>query len=213
MPTYSIKIPGAGEYKVNSPEELTNEQVYFAVQQQLQAEAPPQAPDEPQGESGFMPGVKSSIERLKGDYQAFRAAQGDKEAAALAAEHRKRAGQILKMPEFSEHPLDYVTSLLGSSVPYMAAPLVAGAVASPAGVAASLGLAGLASGAQFTGSGLSRQLEEGTRPEDLNVGRAVAAAIPSAALDVIGLRYIPGIRGIFGAAGLRIGERSGRNCQ
>jgi hypothetical protein len=44
-------------------------------------------------------------------------------------------------------------------------------------------------------------LEEGTAPEDLQLGAAVAAAIPQAALDTAALRFIPGINKLFGKFG------------
>jgi len=44
-------------------------------------------------------------------------------------------------------------------------------------------------------------LEEGTAPEDLKLGAAVAAAIPQAALDTAALRFLPGVNKLLGKFG------------
>jgi len=168
------------------------------------------AAPKPQPKAGFMPNVKAGIERMKGDYYAGLAALGRPGAAAEAAAHRQKAAEIAYTPEFTEHPLDFLTSVAGGSVPYMAAPLAAGAAATPLGALGAMGAAGAASAAQFTGSNLSRQLEEGTRPEALSLGAAAAAAVPQAALDVIGFRYIPGIRTLFAKAGVPLSNEAAK---
>jgi len=199
MTIYSVQGPDGRIYDIEGPEGASERQIIAALQRHLgsQVEAP-----KPQPKAGFMPNVKAGIERIKGDYYAGLAALGRPGAAEEAAAHRKKAGEIAYTPEFTEHPLDFLTSVAGGSVPYMAAPLAAGAAATPLGTLGAMGAAGLASGLQFTGSDLSRQLEEGTRPEALSLGAAAAAAVPQAALDVIGFRYIPGIRTLFAKAGV-----------
>ena len=206
MPTYDVSIPGKGTFTVNSPEDLTDEQAYYAVMQQLRAEAAPKEP-EPQPQTGFVPNVRAGVERLKGDYYAFLAGMGQPGAAEEAERYRQKAAQIATVPEFTDKPFEFLKSVAGGSVPYMAAPLAAGLAATPLGVPAAIGASGLASAAQFTGSNLARQLEEGTAPEQLGMGKAAAAAVPQAALDVVGFRYIPGIRKIFGSAGVQIGNK------
>jgi hypothetical protein len=161
----------------------------------------------PQPQSGFKANVRAGIERLLGDKDAFLAGLGVEGAAESAAAHRKKAAQIAFTPEFTDQPFEFFKSVLGGSLPYMAAPLGLGLAATPLGVPAAIGASGLASAAQFTGSNLTRQLEEGTRPEDLGLGKAAATAVPQAALDVIGFRYIPGIRKIFSSAGVQIGNK------
>lgn len=214
MPSYRVDIPGKGSFRVDSPEELTDGEAYYAVMRQLQSAPEPAPEPEAKPESGPIAAAKASLERLQGDWEAVKARFGSEGAAERAAAHRREAERIFKMPSFTEHPVDYVTSLLGASAPYMAAPILAGLAATPAGAIPALAATGLASAAQFTGSGLSRQLEEGTRPEELNLGAAVAAAVPSAALDVFALGKIPGIRNIipgvkqvFGQAGIQIGNK------
>ena len=173
-----------------------------------QLSTPEAAAAEP--ETGFVAGVKSGFENLKGDIGAIGAGLGIEGGAEYSTAQREKAGQIFKQAEFSEDPIDYVTGLLGQSVAYMAAPVVAAGLASTAPVSGALGLgataagllgAGAASATQFTGSNLSRQLEEGTAPEDLQLGAAVAAAIPQAALDTAALRFLPGVNKLLGKFG------------
>ena len=163
-------------------------------------------------ESGFTAGFKSGIESLKGDIGALGAGLGFEGGAEYAKQQREKAAQIYETPKFTEHPLDYVAGLLGQSAAYMAAPAAAalGAAALPltgaAATAAGLGAAGLASATQFTGSNLSRQLEEGTAPEDLKLGYAVASAIPQAALDTVSMKMLPGVGRLLGKWGVEATE-------
>jgi hypothetical protein len=165
--------------------------------------APKEAP-----QSGFLPAAKAGYQELKGDIAALagRAGLTDVEAAEkYRAERKAEAKNIFKPTEtWSEAPITKGLELLGGSLPYMAAPLAAGAVA-PAG-AATLGAAGLASLAQFTGTNLSRQMDEGKALKDTSLAAAAAGAVPQAALDIIPMaRFIPGVRQIFGYAGKKIG--------
>jgi hypothetical protein len=168
-----------------------------------------------QPETGFMPALRAGFEELKGAAGAIGAAAGVEGAEQYAAEKRKRAAEIYRQPEFTEAPVSYLTGLLGQSLPFMLAPVaagVAGAAAVPAGATAltsslAAGLsAGLASAGQFTGTNLQRQLEEGKRGEDLEVAKAVGAAIPQAALDTLSLRMVPGLGRVFGRAGIEMTE-------
>ena len=168
-----------------------------------------------QPETGFMPALRAGFEELKGAAGAIGAAAGVEGAEQYAAEKRKRAAEIYRQPEFTEAPVSYLTGLLGQSLPFMLAPVaagVAGAAAVPAGATAltsslAAGLsAGLASAGQFTGTNLQRQLEEGKRGEDLEVAKAVGAAIPQAALDTLSLRMVPGLGRVFGKAGIEMTE-------
>ncbi|MNK46992.1 hypothetical protein D3C87_657930 [compost metagenome] len=95
---------------------------------------------------------------------------------------------------------------IGQSLPYMAAPLAGGrlgamagtALGGPAGgVVGGLAGAGLASAAQFFGTNIGRQVQEG---QPVEPGKAALAAIPQAALDVGALRF-SGLGRIFGLEG------------
>lgn len=156
---------------------------------------------------GFTPALKAGVSGLKSDVAALAGKTGlmDEEAAQKYIEEQKRyQAKTFKPTEegWSEAPLTKVQELLGGSLPYMVAPVAAGAVA-PAGAAA-LGATGLASLAQFTGSNLSRQMDEGKTLKETELGSAAAAAIPQAALDVVSLKMLPGIRNIFGQAGKKM---------
>jgi hypothetical protein len=168
-----------------------------------------------QPQAGFVPAFKSGVEGFKGDIGALGVAANVEGAEQYVKQQREKQAQIYKQPEFSEAPVSYLTGLLGQSLPYMLAPAAAGAAAFaavPAGASAltasiASGLAaGLASGTQFTGSNISRQLEAGTAGKDVEVAKAVAAAIPQAALDTLSMRMIPGLGKIFGKAGVKMTE-------
>ena len=166
--------------------------------------------EKPKPETGFTAGFKSGFESLKGDIGAIGAGLGIEGGAEYAKAQREKAAQIAQTPELSEDPWGYVTTLLGQSAAYMAAPVAGALAVGSAPVSGALGLgataagllgAGTVSAAQFTGSNLSRQLEEGTAPEDLKLGAAVAAAVPQAALDTVALKFIPGVNKLVGKFG------------
>jgi hypothetical protein len=177
----------------------------------------PQAPEE-KPDTGFTGAAKASYQTLKGDIAALAGKTGlmdVAEAEKYQKERQAEAQKVFKPTEegWTEAPLLKARELLGGSVPYMAAPVAAGAAAALGGapVVVGAGLAGLASAGQFTGSNLSRQMEaEGKSLKDTDLLAAGAAAIPQAALDVVGLRYIPGIQRIFKSVGKEISEDAAR---
>jgi len=172
--------------------------------------AAPAPGEQPQG--GFMPALKAGAQRLAGQgaLAAGKAGLMDTQAAEqFNTERQQRAQQIFKPTEesFLEAPVQNVKELLGGSAPYMVAPLAlaGGAAAFGAPALAGAGLAGLASGAQFFGSNLDRSMQANkTSLEDTSGANAAMAAVPQAALDVIGFRFIPGIGKLFGAAGQKV---------
>ena len=210
MPIARFQMPDGRVARFEVPEGTTPEQAQRMMEQEASTLAPPAA--KPAPETGPVAAFKSSVERLKGDVGAIGAAAGVEGAEEYAAAQRQKAGEMYQQPKFTESPVSYVTGLLGQSAPYMLAPLVAGAAgaaAAPVGLATAAGAtaAGLISAGQFTGSNISRNLEEGVAAKDVNVTNAVLAAIPQAALDTIALRYIPGLRNILGAAGRELTEQ------
>ena len=191
----------------------------WARAQQMYPEAFGAEPEKPTGpgpQSGFVPAVKAGFSGLKGDIAALAGRSGIMDIPAAEkyrAEQEQYQKETFKPTEtFGEAPFTKFKELVGGSLPYMAAPIAAGLgaaalpVAAPVGAAIGTGLAGLASATQFTGSGLSRQVEEGTPLAQTELGSAVAAAIPSAALDMVSLKMMPGIRQIFAAAGKEVPE-------
>ena len=182
----------------------------WARAQRMYPEAFAPKGEEAKPEGGFVAATKAGLAGLKGDIAALAGRSGlMNEAAAekYIKEQEEYKKKTFKPTEegWTEAPVTKVKELLGQSIPYMAAPIAAGAVA-PAGLA-SLGAAGLASAAQFTGSNLSRQMDEGKKLGETNLGYAAAAAIPQAALDAVSLKMLPGVRSIFAAAGKEVPEK------
>ena len=173
---------------------------------------------------GFVPAIKSSYQQLKADAARLGAKVGVldmQEAKDIASEAEKKAERDFTPTAkgWTEAPWLKFKELAGQSLPYMAAPIAAGAAATIAAPEAILagGLltaadlaAGAAGVAQFTGSNLSRQVKEGTALENTNLMHAGMAAVPQAALDVFGLHMVPGISKIFAQAGHPISEQTAK---
>ena len=181
-----------------------------AIREYPEAFQPP-APKEEKGkpESGFFPALKSSASALKSDVASLAGRAGLMDLAK-AEQIRKESEEYQKQTfaptqeGWTEAPFTKFKELAGGSLPYMAAPVAAGMLA-PEG-ALGLGIAGLTSATQFAGSNLSRQMDEGKTLAQTNLQSAALAAVPQAALDVVALRMIPGIRNIFGALGKEMTE-------
>ena len=211
MPQYQIEIPGQGKFNVDSPEELTDDQVYAAVRGQLRSEKPKEEKPK-EDKSGFIPAAKAGLASLKGDVAALAGRTGLMdigEAERYRQEQEKYGKEVFEPTKqgWSEAPFTKFKELAGGSAPYMAGPILAGVGAAtlpltgPAATIAALGATGLVSGAQFTGSNLARQMEEGKTLAGTDLQSAALAAIPQTALDLVSFRMIPGIRRVFGAMG------------
>jgi hypothetical protein len=172
-------------------------------------------------EGGFKAAAKAGKEQLIADLARVAGRTGIMDvsrAEEIAAEREKTAAETFQGTQdgWTESPWQKFKETLGGSLAYMAAPIAAGAVAGAAPVAGALGVgagvaagaaAGLASLAQFTGSNLSRQVQEkGVSLADTDVLAAGAAAVPQALLDVVSLRMLPGINKIFRSAGKELTE-------
>jgi len=169
-------------------------------------------------EGGFLAASKAGLASLKGDVAAVAGRTGAIDEAAAEKyiqeqEEYKKKTFAPTQKGWTEAPGTKIAELLGGSIPYMAAPVAAGigAAALPltgtAATVAGLGATGLASYGQFVGSDLSRQMDEGKKLGETNLGYAAMAAVPQAALDLLSLKMLPGIRGIFAAAGKEIPEK------
>jgi hypothetical protein len=177
---------------------------------QASTEAPPQ--------EGFMPALKAGVSGVKSGIAALAGRTGmidEADAEKYLAEQKKYQEQTFKATEkgWTEAPLTKIGELAGGSLPYIAAPLIAGAAAPAAGAlgigagaatAIGLGATGLASAAQFTGSNLQRQMAQGKKLEETDLGAAALASIPQTALDVISLRMMPGLGKMFDQAGVKL---------
>lgn len=186
----------------------------WARAQRMYPEAFQSAAPASTAESGFTPALKSGYSELKSGIAALAGRTGimDQEAAEKYIKEQEAYQQRTFKPTatFGEAPVTKTLELLGGSLPYMAAPVVAGGAVAltpltgTAATIAGLGAAGAASAGQFTGSNLRRQMEEGKALGETELAPAFAAAVPQAALDVVGFRLIPGVRQIFTAAGKEV---------
>ncbi len=170
--------------------------------------------------SGMRAAFGAGVEGLKGDIAALAGRSGIMDLAAAEkyrAEKQQKAKEIFKPTEdnWIESPLTKLGELAGGSAPYMVAPIAAGAAAAAlpltgtAATLAGLGAAGAASAGQFTATNLGRQIEEGKQLGQTDLGAAALAAVPQAALDMVGLRMLPGIRNmIFKATGKEVSKEA-----
>lgn len=218
MPTYSIQGPDGKTYSIEGPAGATRDQVIAEVTKQLstsQASAPTLPPTD--ADSPFVGSLKAGTERLKGEAALLAGKVGlmdEAEATKYRAEKEKLAERTYVPTEkgWSEAPLTKFKELAGSSLPYTAAPLaVAGAAAlAPEAAIGALGatLAGGATSAlQFTGTNLARQMDENKQTlGDTSLLKAGAAAVPQAALEIVGFKYLPLVRNIFSKAGMELSE-------
>jgi hypothetical protein len=209
MPLYQIEIPGRGKFKVDSPTELTDEQAYAAVLQEIGNAPPPK--------KGLMAalgkGAESTLSQLRtGVSGAF----GSPEEAARAGLERgeeisgKYADQVSmdKVKEafnkdgvaaaakevarqvplaIAEQAPNLATSLGGARLGAMAGTALGPAGTVAGGIAGGLAGAFLPSLIQQYGGNIERQAQEQTargEPLNINAGAAGAAAVPQAALDV-----------------------------
>ena len=142
------------------------------------------AREEPKEDTGATGAFKSSLESIKGELGALAGKTGlmdQAEAEKYYKEQKEKAATLAPTEKsWSEAPIQKLKETAAGSVPYMVAPLAAGAAAALGGAPALVGGlgAGLVSGAQFTGSNLGRQMEEGKTLEEASLGKAAAAAIP-----------------------------------
>lgn len=218
MTLYRIQAPDGRIYKLEGPEGASDEELIRQVQLKYPDAATPANP-----KSGFAPALKAGVENLKGDIAALAGRSGIMDLKA-AEDYRRvkqaEAARLYKPTEdnWIESPLTKIGELAGGSIPYMAAPVVAGAGAAAAapllGVGATgatllgAGAAGLASATQFTGSNLSRQVEEGKKLGETDLGAAALASVPQAALDMLSFKMTPGLRGlIYKTTGKQLAEK------
>jgi hypothetical protein len=184
------------------------------VAQQLYPEAFGSAQPK-QDTSGLKAAASAGLERLKGQTALTAAKLGFKdiaEAEAYQKQQEAKAAERFTPTEqgWTEAPFLKFRETLGGSLPYMAAPVAAGAaaLAAPvsAPVAAGLGLlgAGAVSTGQFTGSNLARQMDEGKSLQDASLGKAVGAAVPQALLDTAAMALLPGVGKLFGSVGSKL---------
>ena len=204
--SYTVALPDGRT--VEFPDNVPREKAAEIIRTQLGVST-----ETPQ--SGFIPAFKAGAVELGGGLSALAGKLGIKDLQKAQEEYeaaQKRSKEIFKPTEegWTQAPVTKFLELLGGSAPYMAAPLAAGLGAATlpltgtAAAVAGLGAVGLTSAGQFTATNLARQLQEGKKLEETDLGAAALAAIPQAALDTVSMRMIPGIGRMFGEAGVKI---------
>jgi len=214
MKIYKVRGPDGKIYDFEGPSGLSKDGLMRFAMMEFESMAPvelPPEPKEPEGESGFIPAFKSSVSGLYSDLATLAGRTGiidESTAERVRREEEEYQRRTFKPTEegWTEAPWTKFKELLGQSAPYMIGPAGAGLLTRGAGALATLGATGLTSAAQFTGSNLSRQIEEGRKLSETDFGNAFLASIPQAALDTLSLRMIPGVRGIFGTVGKEMTE-------
>jgi hypothetical protein len=197
---------------VEGPAGASEAQILGAVRRQFLM-SQPSAPKE--DTTGFKAAASAGFERLKGQTALTAAKLGLKDTAEAEAyqkqQEAKAAARFTPTEQgWTEAPFQKFKETLGGSVPYMVAPVAAGAaaLAAPvsAPVAAGLGLlgAGAVSTGQFTGSNIARQMDEGKSLQEASLGKAVGAAVPQALLDTAAMALLPGVGKLFGSVGSRL---------
>jgi len=228
----AVQLPDGSAVAVRSGE--TPQDTYKRAMQ-MYPESFAEKEPEKQPESGFMPALKSSYSAIKADTAGLLGRTGLMslpEAEKYIAEQKKYQESTFKPTEkgWTEAPFTKVAELAGQSLPYMVAPAAAGAAAAflapeaavgatAAEIAAAARAANIASTAatgatsatQFTGSNISRQVQEGKKLGETDIGAAALAAIPQAALDTISLHMIPGVGNLFKRAGIDLSEKEAEN--
>ena len=223
MAIFEVQAPDGKIVQIEAPDGATEDQVMSYAQEMYKPA---------EKTTGFTGAVGSSYEKLKGEAALTAGKVGlmDKgEAEKYNKEQEQKADRFKPTEEgWLDAPWQNFKETLGGSLPYMAAPIVVGgagaalASAALAGAApavlggtvlgAGLGTLGAfgAGAAQFTGSNLSRQMQEGKSYEEADIAKAALAALPQAALDTLSLHMIPGVSRIFGKAGVKITEDQAR---
>lgn len=211
----SVLLPDGSSVTIRAGE--TPQSAYARAQQMYPEAFGVGTEPQEQPKSGFVPALKAGASSLAGSGAALAGRLGimglpeaEKYIAEQEAYQKKTFAPTTQ--GWTEAPLTKIAELAGGSIPYMAAPLVAGAAALPVtgalGTALGLGAAGLTSAGQFTGSNLSRQMGTGKQLGETDLGAAALAAIPQAALDTVSMRMIPGLGKMFERAGVNISAKA-----
>jgi hypothetical protein len=215
MPLYEITGPDGKVYEIEGPPNATKKQIVEAVQAKLAAAAE-EKPKEGVG-AAFRGGLEGLLSRFQTAGEAV--FLSPEEAARRGVERSEEIGQRFApgssldavKQAYAERGLlggagEVISQIPGAfaeQIPNIAATLasakagaLAGSFAGPGGALIGGGLGAIApSIAQLFGSGLERQAAEGV--EDISAGKALAAAVPGAALEAAAT-FIPLGRSIVG---------------
>jgi len=207
-----LTLPDGNSVTIREGE--TPEQTWARAQRDFPNSFPKIQTQEAKPETGFFPAMRGTYEEMKGQGALAAGKLGLMELPAAEKYYKQQkeaAEKIYKPTEetWGQAPFTKLKELAGSSLPYMVAPAVAGAAAElaiPGSVAAGMLAAGAPSAAQFFATNLGRNVDEGKSLAETSGTKAALAAVPQAALDVVGLRFIPGLRKILGVAGKELTE-------
>ena len=197
MPSYKIDIPGQGSFNIDSQSELTDSQVYQAVQEQLQREAQPQT-------AGIGEAIKGGTKRLVESIRTGIEAPfiGGEEAAtkglarqeaiterpAASLDEIKRIYEQKGFLPAAKEAISQIPAGIAEQAPFIGT-MIGGARlgAMVGGIPGAIAGAAISPFLSAAGSNIERQAQEDIksgRPIDINRARAYMAAIPQAALDV-----------------------------
>jgi len=203
-----LTLPDGNSVTIREGE--TPEQTWARAQRDFPTSFPKVQTQEAKPETGFFPAMRGTYEEMKGQAALGAGKTGimDLPAAEKYYKQQKEAAEKVYKPTeetWGQAPWTKLKELAGSSLPYMVAPAAAAAAAPETAVAGALA-AGIPSAMQFFGTNLARDVDEGQSLKEASGTKAALAAVPQAALDVIGLRFIPGLRKIMGVAGKELTE-------
>lgn len=223
MALYTVEAPDGRMLEIEGPEGASEQTVLAAARKLYyeQANKPQEAPAPDTAKGGFGAAFSAGLEGVKAAGAAVAGKVGilsEDTAQQYIEEKQRRQQEIFRPTEegWTGAPFTKFAETLGGSLPYIAAPVVGALAAKPilAGTAAA-GIAGTIGGitagtAQFTGTNLLRQMDEGKKLSETDLAAAGITAPAQAALDVVGLRFVPGIRKIFAEAGKEISEAAAK---
>ena len=204
MPSYKIDIPNQGSFNIDSPSELTDAQVYQAVQQQLEKEAQPQTAGIGEALKG---GTKRLLESMRTGLEApfiggeEAAARGVARQEAITEKPAASLDEIKRIYEqrgllpAAKEAVSQLPASLAEQAPFIGTMIggarlgsLAGSAFGPVGTVVG-GLAGAAISPFLSaaGSNIERQAQEDLKsgkPISIDRTRAYLTALPQAALDV-----------------------------
>jgi hypothetical protein len=225
MPSYKIDIPGQGSFNIDSPSELTDSQVYQAVQEQLQREAQPQTAGIGEAIKGgtkrLVESIRTGIEApfIGGEEAATRGIARQEaitERPAASLDEIKRIYEQKGFLPAAKEAISQIPAGIAEQAPFIGT-MIGGARlgAMVGGVPGAIAGAALSPFLSAAGSNIERQAQEDIksgRPIDINRARAYMAAIPQAALDVgameLGLGRALGISKMGTEASQKLAEES-----
>ena len=197
MPSYKIDIPGQGSFNIDSPSELTDTQVYQAVQQQLQIEAQPQTAGIGEALKGgtkrLIESVRTAIEApfIGGEEAAQKGIarqEAIKEKPAASLDEIKRIYEQKGLLPAAKEAISQLPAGIAEQAPFIGTMLGGARLgAMVGGVPGALIGAAVSPFLSAAGSNIERQAQEDIkagRPIDVSRAKAYAAALPQAALDV-----------------------------